>query len=90
VKPLILGHWGTTPGLNFIYAHLNRIIRKHELNIVCIAGTGHGGHQQVFESRDQRGGPVDFRRERLQNLQPKHPGENPGYGNRGLVERSRL
>jgi xylulose-5-phosphate/fructose-6-phosphate phosphoketolase len=43
VKPRLLGHWGTTPGLNFIYAHLNRIINKHDLNMIYIAGPGHGG-----------------------------------------------
>ena len=43
VKPRLLGHWGTTPGLNFIYAHLNRVIRKFDLNAICIAGPGHGG-----------------------------------------------
>jgi len=43
VKPRLLGHWGTTPGLNFIYVHLNRIIRQHQLNMIFIAGPGHGG-----------------------------------------------
>jgi xylulose-5-phosphate/fructose-6-phosphate phosphoketolase len=43
VKPRLLGHWGTTPGLNFIYVHLNRVIRKHDLNMIYIAGPGHGG-----------------------------------------------
>jgi len=43
VKPRLLGHWGTTPGLNFVYVHLNRIIRKHDLNVVYVAGPGHGG-----------------------------------------------
>ncbi len=43
IKPRLLGHWGTTPGLNFIYAHLNRIIKKNDLNIIYIAGPGHGG-----------------------------------------------
>ncbi len=43
VKPRLLGHWGTTPGLNFIYVHLNRIIKKHDLNAIYIAGPGHGG-----------------------------------------------
>jgi xylulose-5-phosphate/fructose-6-phosphate phosphoketolase len=38
VKPRLLGHWGTTPGLNFIYAHLNRLIRKHDLSTIYIAG----------------------------------------------------
>jgi xylulose-5-phosphate/fructose-6-phosphate phosphoketolase len=43
VKPRLLGHWGTTPGLNFIYAHLNRLIRKHDLDMINITGPGHGG-----------------------------------------------
>ncbi len=43
VKPRLLGHWGTTPGLNLIYAHLNRVIRAHDLNTIYVAGPGHGG-----------------------------------------------
>ncbi len=43
VKPRLLGHWGTTPGLNFIYLHMNRAIRKNDLNMIYIAGPGHGG-----------------------------------------------
>jgi xylulose-5-phosphate/fructose-6-phosphate phosphoketolase len=43
VKPRLLGHWGTTPGLNFLYVHLNRIIKKHNLNMIYITGPGHGG-----------------------------------------------
>jgi xylulose-5-phosphate/fructose-6-phosphate phosphoketolase len=43
VKPRLLGHWGTTPGLNFIYVHLNRLIKKHDLNAIYLAGPGHGG-----------------------------------------------
>jgi len=43
IKPRLLGHWGTTPGLNFIYAHLNRLIKKHDLNMIYITGPGHGG-----------------------------------------------
>lgn len=43
VKPRLLGHWGTTPGLNFIYVHLNRIIKKYDLNMIYLAGPGHGG-----------------------------------------------
>ncbi len=43
IKPRLLGHWGTTPGLNFIYVHLNRIIKIHDLNIIYICGPGHGG-----------------------------------------------
>ena len=43
VKPLVVGHWGTTPGQNFIYVHLNRAIKKYDLNMFYIAGPGHGG-----------------------------------------------
>jgi len=43
IKPRLLGHWGTTPGLNFIYVHLNRIIKKRNLSMLYIAGPGHGG-----------------------------------------------
>jgi len=43
VKPRLLGHWGTTPGLNFIYAHMNRVIKSQDLNALYIAGPGHGG-----------------------------------------------
>src|SRR5918998_2841050 len=43
VKPRLLGHWGTTPGLNFIYVHLNRLIRQHDLDMMYVIGPGHGG-----------------------------------------------
>ena len=43
VKHMLLGHWGTTPGQNFIYAHLNRIIKKYDLNMIYVSGPGHGG-----------------------------------------------
>src|SRR6202162_5981445 len=43
VKPRLLGHWGTTPGLNFIYVHFNRLIKKYDLNVIYVAGPGHGG-----------------------------------------------
>jgi xylulose-5-phosphate/fructose-6-phosphate phosphoketolase len=43
IKPRLLGHWGTTPGLNFIYVHLNRVIKKNDLDMIYIAGPGHGG-----------------------------------------------
>ncbi|SES86820.1 xylulose-5-phosphate/fructose-6-phosphate phosphoketolase [Nitrosomonas marina] len=43
IKPRLLGHWGTTPGLNFIYTHLNRIIKTNELNMIYVTGPGHGG-----------------------------------------------
>jgi xylulose-5-phosphate/fructose-6-phosphate phosphoketolase len=47
IKPRLLGHWGTTPGLNFIYAHLNRVIKARDLNIIYICGPGHGGPGMV-------------------------------------------
>ncbi|UDQ78715.1 phosphoketolase family protein [Erwinia rhapontici] len=47
IKPRLLGHWGTTPGLNFIYAHLNRIIRHRDLNLLFVCGPGHGGPAMV-------------------------------------------
>lgn len=43
VKPMLLGHWGTTPGQNFIYTHLNRIINQYDLNMIYVSGPGHGG-----------------------------------------------
>jgi xylulose-5-phosphate/fructose-6-phosphate phosphoketolase len=43
VKPRLLGHWGTTPGLNFLYVHLNRLIKKHDLDMIYVTGPGHGG-----------------------------------------------
>jgi xylulose-5-phosphate/fructose-6-phosphate phosphoketolase len=43
IKPRLLGHWGTTPGLNFIYVHLNRVIKSYDLNMIYITGPGHGG-----------------------------------------------
>ena len=43
IKPRLLGHWGTTPGLNFIYVHLNRVIKQHDLNMLLVTGPGHGG-----------------------------------------------
>jgi xylulose-5-phosphate/fructose-6-phosphate phosphoketolase len=43
IKPRLLGHWGTTPGLNFIYVHLNRVIQQYDLNMIYVTGPGHGG-----------------------------------------------
>lgn len=43
IKNMLLGHWGTTPGQNFIYTHLNRIINKFDLNMIYVSGPGHGG-----------------------------------------------
>lgn len=47
IKPRLLGHWGTTPGLNFIYAHLNRVIRQRDADVIYICGPGHGGPGMV-------------------------------------------
>jgi len=47
VKPRLLGHWGTTPGLNFIYVHFNRLIKKYDLNVIYVCGPGHGGPGMV-------------------------------------------
>ena len=43
MKHMLLGHWGTTPGQNFIYVHLNRVIKKYDLNMIYVSGPGHGG-----------------------------------------------
>jgi xylulose-5-phosphate/fructose-6-phosphate phosphoketolase len=43
IKPRLLGHWGTSPGLSFIYVHLNRLIQDHDVNVIYLAGPGHGG-----------------------------------------------
>src|SRR5438477_6557359 len=43
IKPRLLGHWGTTPGLNFLYVHLNRVIKEHDLDMIYVIGPGHGG-----------------------------------------------
>src|SRR5215207_9507226 len=43
IKPRLLGHWGTTPGLNFVYAHLNRVIKAMDLDVLFVTGPGHGG-----------------------------------------------
>jgi len=50
VKPRLLGHWGTTPGLNFIYVHLNRIIKAHALSMMYVTGPGHGGPAVVAQT----------------------------------------
>jgi xylulose-5-phosphate/fructose-6-phosphate phosphoketolase len=47
IKPRLLGHWGTTPGLNFIYVHLNRVIKAYDLNVIFVCGPGHGGPGMV-------------------------------------------
>src|SRR5450830_708120 len=50
INPRLLGHWGTTPGLNLLYVHLNRLIKAHDLNMIFIAGPGHGGPGVVAQT----------------------------------------
>ena len=50
IKPRLLGHWGTTPGLNLIYVHLNRLIKDHDLNMIYVIGPGHGGPGLVAQT----------------------------------------
>ncbi len=50
IKALLVGHWGTVPGQNFIYVHLNRVIKKHDLNMMYISGPGHGGQAMVSQT----------------------------------------
>src|ERR1051326_8261179 len=57
IKPRLLGHWGTTPGLNFIYVHLNRVIKSRDLNVIYVTGPGHGGPGQVAAPARRRGQP---------------------------------
>lgn len=61
VKPRLLGHWGTSPGLNFVYAHINRAIINHDLNAMFVTGPGHGGAsiicQYMVGGQLQRGAP---------------------------------
>ncbi|MBQ7602867.1 MAG: phosphoketolase, partial [Clostridia bacterium] len=50
IKPRIVGHWGTVPGQNFVYAHCNRVINKYDLNMMLISGPGHGGNFFIANS----------------------------------------
>ncbi len=93
IKPRLLGHWGTTPGLNFIYAHLNRVIRKRDLDVIYIAGPGHGGpalvantylegtYSEVYPSvsRDEAGMRLLFKQFSFPGGIPSHVApETPG------------
>ena len=93
IKPRLLGHWGTTPGLNFIYAHLNRVIKTQDLNVIYIAGPGHGGpglvantylegtYSEVYTdiSRDSEGMKKLFRQFSFPGGIPSHVApETPG------------
>lgn len=93
IKPRLLGHWGTTPGLNFIYAHMNRVIKKFDLDAVYITGPGHGGPALVANtylegtyseyypdvSRDEQGMRKLFKQFSFPGGMPSHVGaETPG------------
>ncbi|HEY2153831.1 MAG TPA: phosphoketolase family protein [Vicinamibacterales bacterium] len=93
IKPRLLGHWGTTPGQNFIYAHLNRIINEHDFDMIYVAGPGHGGpavvantylegtYSEVYPaiSRDERGLRQLFRQFSFPGGIPSHVApETPG------------
>jgi xylulose-5-phosphate/fructose-6-phosphate phosphoketolase len=98
IKPRLLGHWGTTPGLNFIYVHLNRAIQRHELDVIYIAGPGHGGPAMVANtylegtyselypevSRDAEGMQKLFKQFSFPGGIPSHAApETPGSINEG-------
>ncbi len=93
IKPRLLGHWGTTPGINFVYAHLNRAIRRHDLDAIFIAGPGHGApgvvaatylegtYSELYPdvSRDERGMQKLFRQFSFPGGIPSHAApETPG------------
>jgi xylulose-5-phosphate/fructose-6-phosphate phosphoketolase len=98
IKPRLLGHWGTTPGLNFIYLHLNRVIKAYDLNMIFICGPGHGGpavvantylegtYSELFPhiSQDAEGMKRLFRQFSFPGGIPSHAApETPGSINEG-------
>jgi xylulose-5-phosphate/fructose-6-phosphate phosphoketolase len=98
VKPRLLGHWGTTPGINFVYAHMNRVIRNWDLNALMVIGPGHGGpaavanaylegtYSEVYPliSRDEDGLRRLFRQFSFPGGVPSHVApETPGSINEG-------
>jgi xylulose-5-phosphate/fructose-6-phosphate phosphoketolase len=73
IKPRLLGHWGTTTGINFIYVHLNRLIKEHDLNMIYVIGPGHGGpglvaHSYLEGSYTERYPNIERSRNGLQRL----------------------
>src|SRR3954470_9219149 len=98
IKPRLLGHWGTTPGLNFIWVHLNRVIRERDLNMIYVCGPGHGGpgvvanaylegtYSEVYSdiSRDEEGLCRLFKQFSFPGGIPSHAApETPGSINEG-------
>jgi len=93
IKPRLLGHWGTSPGLNFIYVHLNRVIKEQDLNMIFIAGPGHGApgvvantylegtYSEIYPgvSRDEEGMKILFKQFSFPGGIPSHAApETPG------------
>ncbi len=70
IKPRLLGHWGTSPGLSFIYVHLNRLIQDHHLDMIYMAGPGHGGPAIISQRVSRRNLFGDLSR---------NPPEYPGH-----------
>ncbi|HWI16054.1 MAG TPA: phosphoketolase, partial [Burkholderiales bacterium] len=98
IKPRLLGHWGTTPGLNFIYVHLNRVIKQYDLEMIYVTGPGHGGPALVANtylegtyselypdvSKDEDGMRKLFRQFSFPGGIPSHAAaETPGSINEG-------
>ena len=98
IKPRLLGHWGTTPGLNFVYVHLNRIIKQYDLNMIFVTGPGHGGpglvantylegtYSEIYPdvSQDERGMKKLFTQFSFPGGVPSHVApETPGSINEG-------
>src|SRR5690349_13382901 len=98
IKPRLLGHWGTTPGLNFIYVHVNRIIKEHDLDAIFVTGPGHGGpalvantyregtYSEIYPevSQDERGMKRLFTQFSFPGGVPSHVApETPGSINEG-------
>ncbi|HEY5342962.1 MAG TPA: hypothetical protein VIJ66_04825 [Solirubrobacteraceae bacterium] len=80
VKPRLLGHWGTTPGLNFIYAHMNRVIREQDLNALYVAGPGHGGPGIVANVYlEGRAEIAEIQRRARRDGDPAHPRPRPRW-----------
>ena len=73
MKPRLFGHWGSTPGLNFLSVHLDRLITQHDLNMICVIGPGHGGpgivaHTDLEGSYTERYPAIDQSRQGIRDL----------------------
>ena len=70
IKNKIVGHWGTVPGQNFVYTHLDRVVKKYNLNVLYVSGPGHGGNATV--ANDYLDGSLVFQKEFLHMPLLKH------------------